>query len=198
MSDSQTQVPTATIDPIELRRVCATFGTGVTVITARHANSDHGMTANAFMSVSLEPPLIVVSVNRRARLLQRIEAAGRYGVSILAEHMEPVALHFAGKPRAGMEEVFEDFDGLPVVRGAIAHFAAKLHQVIEAGDHVLFIGAVEKIARTDGRPLIFQDGQFQTVPYTPSSTAANAAFGAWPSRDARDLESNLEETPEFW
>jgi flavin reductase (DIM6/NTAB) family NADH-FMN oxidoreductase RutF len=157
-------VAEAAIDPRELRQACATFGTGVTVITTRHGGTDHGMTANAFMSVSLAPPLIVVSVGRRARLLAKIAATRRYAVSVLAEHMEPVARHFAGKPQGGLTNLFEDFGGLPVIRGAVAYFAATLHQSVDAGDHVLFIGRVEKIAHRPGRPLIFHAGAFCTLP----------------------------------
>ena len=76
MSAIDTADRSAGIDPMELRRTCAAFGTGVTVITTRDGSGGQGMTANAFMSVSLAPPLIVVSVNRRARILPRIEAAG--------------------------------------------------------------------------------------------------------------------------
>jgi flavin reductase (DIM6/NTAB) family NADH-FMN oxidoreductase RutF len=180
------------IDPKELRRACGAFATGVTVITARQGGAEHGMTANAFMSVSLDPPLIVVSVSRKARLLSKVEAGGRYGVSILAEHMEPVAWHFAGKPNPALKNLFEDFHGLPVIRGAVAHFAARLHQAVDGGDHVLFIGAIEGIARAEGKPLIFHEGQF--VKLLPHGWSA----AKWPLGSASDPEGYFDEAPDLW
>lgn len=164
MTASMAEIPADDIDPIELRRACSAFATGVTVVSTRQAGADFGMTANAFMSVSLSPPLIVVSIARRARMLARIEASRRYGVSVLAEDMQALADHFAGKPQDGLGEIFEDFGGLPVIRGALAHFAARLYQAVDAGDHVLFIGRVEKLAHRARRPLIFQRGAFQCLP----------------------------------
>ena len=152
------------VDLAEFRRTCAAFATGVTVITTRHQGAEYGMTANAFTSVSLTPPLVLVSVQRRARMLGKIEAAGRYAVSILAETMEPVAWHFAGKPPRDLADPFEEFGGLPVIRGAIAQLVTRVHQTVSAGDHVLFIGQVEKIVRHPGRPLIFHDGKFGALP----------------------------------
>ncbi len=179
------------IDPKALRRACGAFATGVTVITTRDAAGDHGMTANAFMSVSLDPPLIVVSVNRKARLLAKIEAARRYGVSILAEHMEPVAWHFAGKPNPNLVDLFTDFHGLPVIGGAVAHFAARLHQAVDGGDHVLFIGQVEGIAQAEGRPLIFHDGRFGALPRPGWSSTQ------WPPGLIGDPLTYFDEMPEF-
>jgi len=195
MSTSETSDRITGIDPMELRRTCAAFGTGVTVITVRHADADHGMTANAFMSVSLAPPLIVVSVNRRARILPRIEAAGRYGVSVLSQEMEAIAMHFAGKPREDLTNVFEEFDGLPVIEGAVAHFAARLQQAVGAGDHMLLIGAVEKIARRQGRPLIFHDGSFRAL---TDLAATSAVVHSWAVGTPGEPAGYFDETPEFW
>jgi flavin reductase (DIM6/NTAB) family NADH-FMN oxidoreductase RutF len=195
MSVGSGEVEAAAIDPLELRRTFGAFGTGVTVITTRHEGADNGMTANAFMSVSLAPPLLVVSVNRRARILERIKASRRYGVSILAEHMEAIAHHFAGKPRETLTNLFEDFDGLPVIRGALAHFATHLQQTVDAGDHVLFIGAIDKIARRDGRPLMFHDGGFRAI---ASNWASNATAHSWPAGIPGEPAGYFEETPELW
>jgi len=187
--------PFAAIDPAELRRTCAAFATGVTVITTRCDGADHGMTANAFMSVSLSPPLIVVSVNRRARILAKIESSTRYCVSVLAEHMEPVAMHFAGKPRLDPKDIFEDFSGLPAIRGAVAHFATSLHQTIEAGDHVLFVGAIDKIAHYAGQPLIFHNGGFRVI---AGGGASTAPAHSWPTGTPREPAGYFEEAPELW
>ena len=195
MSAIDTADRSAGIDPMELRRTCAAFGTGVTVITTRDGSGEQGMTANAFMSVSLAPPLIVVSVNRRARILPRIEAAGRYGVSVLSQEMEAIAMHFAGKPHGQLTNVFEDFDGLPVIRGAVAHFAASLQQAVPAGDHVLFVGAVEKIARRQGRPLVFHDGVFRAL---ADLAGASAPPHSWAVGTPGEPAGYFDETPDLW
>ena len=180
------------IDPAELRRCLGSFVTGVTVITVLDDDGKPiGMTANSFNSVSLDPPLIVVSVNRKARLLPKIEASGRYGVSILAEHMEPVAWHFAGKPKPELTDLFQDFHGLPVIRGAVAYFALRLHQAVDGGDHMLFIGAVEGLSRTEGRPLIFHEGRFAALP-RPGWTQSS-----WPPGLVGDALTYFDEMPEF-
>jgi flavin reductase (DIM6/NTAB) family NADH-FMN oxidoreductase RutF len=189
-STSHATLATLASDPRELRRTCGAFATGVTVIGTRVGGVDYGMTANSFMSVSLEPPLIAISIGRRAKMLRWIEATGRYAVSILAEDMMDVALHFAGRPRRRLEPQFVDFAGLPVIRGAIAQFAARVHDAVPAGDHVLFIGKVEQLYRTDGRPLIFHNGHFGT-----SSRGSVSAWGAGASGIAA---RHLEEAPELW
>ncbi|WP_172328229.1 flavin reductase family protein [Mangrovicoccus sp. HB161399] len=152
---------TTTIDPRLLRDACGRFATGVTVITTRSGAGDFGMTANAFMSVSLDPPLIAVSLGRKARMLAEIRAARRYAVNVLAGDMEPVAMHFAGRHDPALASVLGEEDGLPVLAGAAAVFHTDVVQEIEAGDHVLFIGHVRRIAQdADAPPLLFHAGRF--------------------------------------
>ena len=182
-------------DPRELRAALGAFATGVTVVSTRHDGADHGMTANAFMSVSLDPPLIAVSIDRRAKMLAKISAAGRYAVSVLAEDMEGVAAHFAGRPTPGAPVVFEDYSGLPAVGGAAAHFAARLHSAVAAGDHVLFIGEVEAFRRREARPLLFHAGGFRALPETH---AASGGFASWPAGAARISSRYVEEAPQLW
>lgn len=152
------------IDPRALRDCCGRFATGVTVITTRTPEGDHGMTVSAFMSVSLDPPLICISVGNRARMLPRIEAAGRFAVSILAEHMGAHALHFAGRTNEALTDLFEDACGLPMVRGAAAVFVTDLVQRVAAGDHILLIGQVRHLSQDPlARPLLWHGGQFGSL-----------------------------------
>lgn len=152
----------AGFDARALRDACGCFATGVTVITTRTPEEGgHGMTANAFMSVSLDPPLIMVSLDNRSRMLDRIRKAGRYAVNILAHDMEDVALHFAGRHRPEFADILEDREGLPVLPGAAAVMLTDVHQTVEAGDHTLFIGRVTHIdRRADAEPLLFHGGRF--------------------------------------
>ena len=151
------------VDTRDFRNACGHFATGVTVITTRCAGEgEHGMTANAFMSISLAPPLIAVSIADRAKMLKRVHRVGRFAVSILSHSMEPLALHFSGTPNQDLpSEMFEDCDGLPVIRDALAAFAAHVIEEIPAGDHTIYIGRVSRLVQRPGRePLIFNRGRF--------------------------------------
>lgn len=149
------------IDPRSLRDCCGSFATGVTVITTRTEEGDHGMTANAFMSVSLDPPLVSISLDRGTKMLDKIRASGAYAVSILAQDMHPHAMHFAGRPDASLEDLLEERGGMPVLRGAAAHIVAEVAQEVEAGDHILFIGLVVDLDRNaQAQPLLFHSGKF--------------------------------------
>ena len=152
------------IDPRHLRDACGLFGTGVNVIATRHADGDHGMTANAFMSISLDPPLIAISIGERAKILPLLHKAGRFSVSTLAEGQEKLAWHFAGRPADDLVNPFETLGGLPVVRGALAHYVCNIANEVQAGDHTIFLGHVQRLATDSGaRPLIFHKGRFGAV-----------------------------------
>ena len=152
------------IDPRALRDACSSFATGVTVVSTRTEDGDHGMTANAFMSVSLDPPLITISLDRNSRMREKVRASGRYAVNVLASDMEPVAMHFAGRHNPAFAGVFNERDGLPVVPGAVAVFLADVVQEVEAGDHTLAIGRVTSIDRdATARPLLFCGGRFAAL-----------------------------------
>lgn len=152
------------IDPDALRACCGRFATGVTVVTTRTFEGDHGMTISAFMSVSLDPALVCISVGCGARMLPSLCASGRYAVNILAEGMRAHALHFAGRPDTSLRDLFEDRHGLPILRGAAAVLVTDVVQTIEAGDHVLLIGKVRHIEHEPvARPLLHHAGQFGGV-----------------------------------
>ena len=149
------------IDPRDLREACGSFATGVTVISTRTKDGDHGMTANAFMSVSLDPPLISISLDHSSKMLAKVRESGRYAVSVLADEMEVLAMHFAGKFDPDLTDPFAHIDGLPVVPGASTVFLTEVVQEVEAGDHTLFIGRVTHIERNKiARPLLFHGGRF--------------------------------------
>jgi flavin reductase (DIM6/NTAB) family NADH-FMN oxidoreductase RutF len=149
------------IDPRQLRDACGQFGTGVTVITTHCEDHDHGMTANAFMSVSLEPPLVAVSIAEKAKMLACIQKSGRFAVSVLAEGMEKLAWHFAGKPDPDLRDFFERRQGLPVIAKAAATFVTEVADEILAGDHTIFVGHVREMAYDPARkPLLFFRGRF--------------------------------------
>lgn len=155
------ELNSGTIDPIAFRNACGSFATGVTIITTRVGDTEHGMTANAFMSISLDPPLIAISIAKTAKMLDYISRSGRYAVSILAGGTEATAMHFAGRPNDSMTDPLRQLDGMPVARDACAVFTTDVEQAVDAGDHVIFVGRVRCMeALAEERPLVFHRGRF--------------------------------------
>jgi flavin reductase (DIM6/NTAB) family NADH-FMN oxidoreductase RutF len=143
------------IDAQLFRKTLGRFATGVTVITVAHLEHTHGMTANAFMSVSLHPPLVLISVGQHAQMYNLLALDTRYGVSVLSDDQEALSRHFGGRPKDGLEISFAWEKGVPLLKGAIAHMVARVVDVHPAGDHTLFIGQVEYVQVRHGSPLLF-------------------------------------------
>jgi flavin reductase (DIM6/NTAB) family NADH-FMN oxidoreductase RutF len=143
------------IDAQLFRRTLGRFATGVTVITVAHLEHPHGMTANAFMSVSLHPPLVLISIGQNANMYNLLALDTRYGVSMLSDDQEALSRHFGGRPMDRLEIAFAWENGVPLLKGAIAHMVARVVDVHPAGDHTLFIGLVEYVQVRHGSPLLF-------------------------------------------
>ncbi len=148
------------VDPIRFRRVMGRFATGVTVITAGHEGEARGMTANAFMSGSLEPPLCVVSVAKRAHMHQVMVAASHFGVNILAENQVELSEHFAGRRNPRLAVDFERFGPAMVLSSACARIAAESVASHDCGDHTIFIGHILKLDSDDRAPLLYHAGRY--------------------------------------
>jgi flavin reductase (DIM6/NTAB) family NADH-FMN oxidoreductase RutF len=155
--------PNAAVDPRQFRDVLGRFATGVTVVTTEHEGQAHGMTANAFVSVSLKPPLVLVSVDQRANLHHLLPTTGRYGVSILAEDQQALSDHFAARPVERVEVKFVRRHDMPLIDGAAAHLVARLVEAYPAGDHTLYIGQVEFLDWAEARPLLFYSGHYRRL-----------------------------------
>jgi flavin reductase (DIM6/NTAB) family NADH-FMN oxidoreductase RutF len=152
------------VTPARMRATLGRFCTGVTVVSTEIDGLAHAMTANAFVSVSLDPPLVLVSIDRRARMHEILSRTGRYGVSVLGAGQQRLAVHFAGRPMPDPGELFEaDASGLPLIRGAIAHVACTLHATYPAGDHTLYLGRVDRLRSRPGNPLLFHAGDFGRI-----------------------------------
>jgi flavin reductase (DIM6/NTAB) family NADH-FMN oxidoreductase RutF len=148
----------------EFRRTLGMFATGVTVITTKRGDQVHGMTANAFMSVSLQPPLILISIDRRARMNALLHEGVRYGVSVLEESQSAVSDRFAGRAAVeSAEPVFEIVHDTPLVQDALANLVARVVRSYWGGDHSLFLGQVEYVRYGDGTPLLFHGGRYERV-----------------------------------
>jgi flavin reductase (DIM6/NTAB) family NADH-FMN oxidoreductase RutF len=160
--------PAAVADPRQLRTMFAGFATGVTVVTVG-GDSPHGMTANAFASVSLDPPLVLVCIDHDARMHQALRRADAFAISVLAEHQEQVARHFASRHRPHGRAQFAAVDwspgnrtGAPLIDGALAWFECTVWCVYDGGDHSIFLGRLISADRRDhDDPLVFFDGRFR-------------------------------------
>ena len=152
-------------DPaIAFRRTLGMFATGVTVLTTRVAEQVHGMTANAFMSVSVSPPLVLVSIDRRARMGAMMHEGTRFGVSVLEAKQKGLSDRFAGRISDGVPEpTFEIVHETPLVEGALAHLVARVMRSYWGGDHSLFLGQVEFARYSEGRPLLFHRGRYERL-----------------------------------
>jgi flavin reductase (DIM6/NTAB) family NADH-FMN oxidoreductase RutF len=150
------------------RQALGRFATGVTVVTAVVDGEIHGMTANSFTAVSLSPPLVLVSVDNRARMQQILGRTGRYGISVLHAQQHEVSTHFAGRPIDGLAVDFEWHEGMPMIAGALAHLVCSIRDSVPAGDHTLHIGHVDRFHRQDGAPLVFYGSRYATV-QTPAA-----------------------------
>ncbi len=154
----------------ELRSVMAHFATGVTVLTAG-GEAAHGMTANAFTSVSLNPPMVLCCVSRAARMHAAILCAGSFGVSVLDADQIELARYFADWRRPGGMEQFEAVDvrtgahtGSPLLVGALAWLECSLEQAYDGGDHAIFLGRVLGCGRGPGTAaLSFYGGDYHRI-----------------------------------
>lgn len=149
------------IDPRQLRYCLGHFATGVTVITCDGDGAPHGATVNAFSAVSLAPPLVLVSLDRRTKMCKYLD--GRpFTVNMLTEPQGEVALHFAGKPMAGEPQWRRPDPVLaPRLAGALATISCTPWSSYDGGDHVLYLGEVADFDYTGGDPLVFYHGGFR-------------------------------------
>jgi len=153
----------------QFRRAMAAFATGVTVITLDDAGSVHGMTANAFTSVSLEPLLVLVCVDHKAQTHAHLRTRKRFGINVLSEDQTAISEHYADPDRtsAGADQAGASFDrtphGTPVLHGSLAYLECRLQDARDAGDHTIFIAEVEDVVVRAGRPLLFFGSDYHAI-----------------------------------
>jgi len=152
---------------IDFREACAHFVTGVTVITAeRSPGRVHGMTANSFTSVSLEPLLVLVCVAETAQMLGILNQRRRFGVNVLKAGQHRVSEFFAQPEQpedveAALGVRFRwTSDGIPLLEDTLAQMTCRVVATHMAGDHTIFISEVESVEMFPGEPLIFYGGRY--------------------------------------
>ena len=150
----------------EFRAALGMFATGVTIVTARSADGQLiGLTANSFNSVSLAPPLVLWSLSRAAASMAVFSAGSHYAINILASDQKELAERFALKGVDRWHGVTFDTGsgGAPLLHGAAATFECFNRSRYEEGDHVIFVGEVERCAhKTGASPLLFHGGRYYT------------------------------------
>ena len=161
---------TGKLTPLDFRLALSQFATGVTVVTVQRAPGlVHGMTANSFTSVSLEPLIVLVCVEERAKMLPLLLQKKRFGVSVLKENQQSISEFFARKdqPEDAEERLGIRFrwteNGIPLVEHTLCQIACTLVDAHVAGDHTICLGEVESAEVTSGEPLIFFRREYRKI-----------------------------------
>lgn len=172
LSKLESQVLPVSIDTTHFRRVMRKFATGVTVLTVRDGESLHGMTANAFASVSLSPTLVLVCIEQGNATHAFVSRAGNFAMNILSAEQEVLAKRFA-KQLVAPADPFADIafhsaaTSAPIFDDCIAYVDCRVVAAHDAGDHTIFVGQVEAAGFGRARehaPLLWLDGKYESVP----------------------------------
>ena len=160
--------PRAELQADGFRAAMRRAASGVAVITTTHGGVDHGMTATAFASVSMDPPSVLIVVNRETSLHGPLHASGQFCVNILDEEQSVVAQRFASKPsgQSRFETGAWQRDGRtpPQLTGAQARITCRLRETTAVGTHVIFVGdVIDSAAASDGAPLLYLNGSYAKV-----------------------------------
>lgn len=145
-----------------LRASMANFATGLTVVTTSAGGRPHGTTLSGVMSLSMEPPMVLLSLSRTSSLLARLSRGGLFGVNVLAAHQDQVAIRFATKVHDRFADIDWHDDGAPRIAGAHAWVLADVASTIPAGDHVLVLGDVVAAEQGPHAPLTYWQRTFGT------------------------------------
>lgn len=158
------------LNSAQFRKAMGAFATGVTIITVDLDGEVHGMTANAFASVSLDPMLVLVCVDHSTRTHAHLHAKKRFGINVLGENQRAISDYYARPERThenAESEAGARFDrtrhGTPMLHGSLAYLECKLHSAQEAGDHTIFIAQVEDVVVQEGQPLLFFKGKYREL-----------------------------------
>ncbi len=154
------------LDPEQLRAAMRAWTSGVTVVTAAHGSEQHGMTVSSFTSVSLDPPLIIISLQDSTRTRELVYHAQAFGVTILADNQQSISDHFAGRGlevenRMAGVETEALVTGSPLIKGGLVSFDCRVKQSIDVGPNTLFVGeVVALIGNGTGKPLVYHDRKY--------------------------------------
>lgn len=154
------------ISPQAFLRACAQFSTGVAIATVLDPEgAPHGMTINSFTSVSLAPPLVLICIDHKARILDHFLTSEFFAINVLRENQQPLSERFAtpGDDRFGAVDWFPGETRMPLIPGALAVLECAVFQRTPAGDHTILIGEVVSAIRHDGRPLVYFSSSYREL-----------------------------------
>jgi flavin reductase (DIM6/NTAB) family NADH-FMN oxidoreductase RutF len=147
----------------EFRRALGSFTSGVTVVTIKSADGAlHGITVSAFSSVSLEPPLVLICVDKRASIHEHLKEGCHFAVNVLAQDQQEVSRRFSSRDvdRFNGTVYREGQTGSPLIDGAIAYVECRIVHAYPGGDHTIFVGQVEASGASEGTPLAYFRGSY--------------------------------------
>jgi flavin reductase len=153
----------------DFRKAMGCFATGVTIITIDQDGEVHGMTANAFTAVSLDPALVLVCVAHSAKTHAHLHARKRFGVNVLSSNQRAISEYYAGAvekhqhPEPAGARFQRTAHGTPVLQGALAYLECRLHSAQPAGDHTIFIAEVEHVEVREGDPLLYFRSRYRDI-----------------------------------
>ena len=155
-------------EPEQVRHAMRAWTSGVTIVTAAHKNEQHGMTVSSFASVSLDPPLLMVALQKTTRTSRIVSRARAFGVTILSANQKEISERFAGwsddsnNRLEGIEtEILNT--GAPLIKGGLAYFDCRLRQTVDAGTSIIYIGEVVAARQFEGQPLVYYNRQYQRI-----------------------------------
>ena len=155
------------MDLLHLRNVLGHFATGVTVITTQDKNANpSGLTANAFTSLSLNPPLALICVDKKAQCYSCFDESKIFAINFLNEDQETISRRFAtrGADKFAHIEWHRSQNGFALIDGAIGYIECKIVQSHDGGDHTIYIGEIVSATAAEGRPLLFFKGKYHRLP----------------------------------
>lgn len=139
------------------------FATGITIVTLEDKDEIFGITVNAFMSISLNPKLIAISIDEDASIYDRLQEAKSFGVSILKEEQKEIAMIFAKQIEKDREIDYFISDGIPVIKNSLATVTCRVKEKVKAGDHTIFIAEVTGLTVDEGEPVLYSGGSYRSV-----------------------------------
>jgi flavin reductase (DIM6/NTAB) family NADH-FMN oxidoreductase RutF len=158
---------TAAPDAAAMRRAMGQFATGVTLVTTVTSDgAPAGCTVSAFCSLSLDPPLVLVCIDRARAMHELLTTAPGYAVNVLHADQRDLALRFArpGDDRFAGLDLHQGRHNIPLIGGAIAHIECDRHAVLDGGDHTIILGRIQGLAVHDGEPMLYVQGAFLDLP----------------------------------
>lgn len=169
------------------RQAAGRFASGVTVVTTRRDAYLYGITATSFVSLSLNPLLVTVSINVQSPFLEEVRESGVFAINVLSNDQALVSTHFSTRGRGRAKARFDGIDsheeqtGAPIITGSLSWFDCRLHTVLEGGDHVILVGEVMAAGGGGGEPLLYWSGSYRELGQHPD--------GDW--EEARQRESEI-------